>query len=159
MIGDRLKFVMKKHGIGQKELSDATGIPINTLGHMIRNESEPNFYNVRKIAFYLKEDLNWLAYGRAFEVIKFSENKRVEDFTKIDCDPKLDQLYYSLNDVDIKNKIDDISWFEKNIKHVPGMIDFVHRFNQLKPKYQKMLDVILNSFLNEQEKDNQSGAA
>ena len=58
----RLRQIMFKRGITQKELSEETGISEVTLSHYITGKRTPNFYNVDKISKALRCSIDSLRY-------------------------------------------------------------------------------------------------
>lgn len=52
MIGSEIKNIRTAHGLTQKELSDATGIPQNTISWIERDKGFPNIQHCILLADY-----------------------------------------------------------------------------------------------------------
>ncbi len=68
-IGDRIKLLLKKHHLTQKELAEILGMPFNTLSSIIRGIREPGIKKVILIAKYFNVSLDWLLTGEEYQKV------------------------------------------------------------------------------------------
>ena len=57
---NRIKVVLAEKDIQQKEVAEAIGRTTNTIASICNNKTQPNLYDLKKIANYLKVDIREL---------------------------------------------------------------------------------------------------
>lgn len=60
---NRIKVVLAEKDIPQKELAEAIGQTTNTIASICNNKTQPNLYDLKKIADYLDVDIRELLEG------------------------------------------------------------------------------------------------
>lgn len=88
-LGDRIRQLLKKHKLTQKQLAEMVDLPVNTIGHIIRDETDPGLNKIRIIAHYLDEDLNWIITGMSLE--ERLMNRQIKDLI-LDSDDQTTKL-------------------------------------------------------------------
>lgn len=113
--GDRLRSLRKEKNLTLRELANELGISYSALGKYERNEHQPDFDTLEKIANYFDVRVDWLI-GRT-DIKTFDELVFINDITHIgekfyEIDPKIRAAIVDIIDsvyLVINNHIDDSS--------------------------------------------------
>lgn len=83
--GDILRDLLEEHELSQKELAEDLSISASAVGNYVRNNKEPDFDTLKKIAGYFHVSTDFLLNYQGGEYLDYRE-------------PKLLQIFYSLTE-------------------------------------------------------------
>jgi transcriptional regulator with XRE-family HTH domain len=81
--GNRLKKARKAKNLTQKQLAESIGINQKQYQHWERGRAEPSFDKVRRLAYMLETDIEWILFGNG-KLITNNRRKKADLFRRID---------------------------------------------------------------------------
>lgn len=86
--GDRLRQILEERGIKQKEIAIDLHIAPNTMGNYVRNEREPDYATLKRIAQHLHVSTDFLLGTHLDEAKDERENELLLLYRALDTDQK-----------------------------------------------------------------------
>jgi len=139
MISDRIRQVLKERNFKQKQLAIGAGISTSTLNQILKNKYEPGVHTIRRIAEYLRIDLNWLITGKTIE------ERRKEQNIEISGDNISTGNIFIVKEGSINNE--RRSDYKNEL-----MADIINKCNELDVEHRRAVLKVINTYVEIQQK-------
>lgn len=99
--GDILRELLEEHNISQKKLAEDLTISASAIGNYVRNNREPDFETLKKIAGYFHVSIDFLLSYQADSQSDFRDKKVLQIFHALTEEQK--ELYIEQGNLFIKS--------------------------------------------------------
>ncbi len=89
--GNILRDLLEERNLSQKQLADDLNISASAVGNYVRNNREPDFETLKKIAKYFQVSTDFLLNYQSKQDFSYEEQKILQIFRKLTEDQK--ELY------------------------------------------------------------------